>query len=114
VNAREKIQEEKLRNILNPRKAAREFKITVRFQQNPSPDFAKALERARHNRYFLEEGEGDFYRVYASFYPQDADELYRLFELVKDHETTTLFLNNKRIPYIYDLWLSLMWFYRGK
>jgi len=114
MTAKEKIQEEKLQNILNPRAANREFKITIRFQKHLSKNFERALELAKKNKYFMEEGEGDFYRAYASFYPADVEGLYQLFELVKDQETTKLFLNNKQIPYIHDLWLFLMWFYRIK
>ncbi len=114
MTTREKIQEEKLQNILNPKKANRDFKITVRFQKHLSRNFENALELAKRNRFFMEEGEGDSYRVYASFYPDEADDLHALFELVKDLETTSIYLNNKLIPYVQDLWLFLMWFYRVK
>ncbi len=114
MNARQLIEEEKLQNILNPRKANREFKITIRFQKHLSRNFAKALELARKNKYFMEEGEGDFYKAYASFYPSEVEDLFNLFELVKDRETTKIYLNNKAIPYIQDLWLFLLWFYRVK
>ena len=114
MNARQQIQEEKLQNILNPRQANKQFKITVRFQKHFSKNFEKALVLARKNKYFLEEGAGDSYKVYASFYPADVEELFNLFELVKGHETTKIYLNNKSIPYIQDLWLFLMWFYRVK
>jgi len=46
--------------------------------------------------------------------PEDVEELHALFELVKDMESTTIYLNNKMIPYIQDLWLFLMWFYNVK
>ena len=114
MDTRQQIQEEKLQNILNPRQTNKEFKITIRFQKHYSKNFEKALALARKNKYFLEEGTGDFYKAYASFYPADAEELFKLFELVKEHETTKIYLNNKSIPYIQDLWLFLMWFYRIK
>jgi hypothetical protein len=103
MDTRQQIQEEKLQNILNPRQANKEFKITVRFQKHYSKNFERAVALARKNKYFLEEGEGDFYKAYASFYPADVEELFSLFELVKES-----------IPYIQDLWLFLMWFYRVK
>ena len=112
MEAREIIQKEKLDNILNPRKSNRSFKITIRFQKQLTRNYEKALEMARRNPDFMEEGEGNFYKVYASYTPDNVDELYQLFELVKGAETTAIFLNNKRIPYIQDLWLFLMWFYR--
>ncbi|MBN2346300.1 MAG: hypothetical protein JXO51_07895 [Candidatus Aminicenantes bacterium] len=114
MDARSRIEEEKLQNILNPRKSNREFKITIRFQKHLSRNFEKALALARKNAHFMEEGEGDFYKAYASFHPQDVEGLFELFELVKDHETTKIFLNNKAIPYVQDLWLFLLWFYRVK
>jgi hypothetical protein len=114
MEARKKIQEEKLFNILNPRRANKEFKITLRFRKHPGRKYREALELARKNKYFLEEGEGDFYTVYVSFYPEDVEELHQIFDLVKDRETTRIYLNNKIIPYVQDLWLFLMWFYRIK
>lgn len=114
MDARKKIQEEKLYNILNPKKSNRDFKITIRFQKHLSKNYEKALELAKNNKYFLEEGAGDFYKVYVSFYPENVEDLYEIFELVKEHETTKIYLNNKLIPYIQDLWLFLMWFYRIK
>ncbi len=114
MDAKTKIQEEKLFNILNPRKANREFKITVRFQKHLTKKYESAVRLAKQNPYFLEEGEGDFYKIYVSFYPSDVEGLYELFELVKDQETTRIYLNNKLIPYIQDLWLFLMWFHRVK
>ena len=60
MDARQLIQEEKLQNILNPRKANKEFKITIRFQKHFSKNFEKALELARKNKYFMEEGDGRF------------------------------------------------------
>lgn len=112
MKAKEKIQQEKLFNILNPKKANKEFKITIRFQKHLTSRYREAVELAKKNKYFMDEGEGDFYKIYVSFYPQDVEELYRIFELVKEQETTKIYLNNKPIPYIQDLWLFLMWFYK--
>ncbi len=114
MDAKKKIEEEKLFNILNPKKSNREFKITLRFQKHLTKKYEIAVELAKKNPYFLEEGAGSFYKIYVSFYPQDVEALYEIFELVKDQETTKIYLNNKLIPYIQDLWLFLMWFYKIK
>ena len=111
---KKKIEEEKLFNILNPKKSNRDFKVTIRFQKHLTKKYEKAVDLAKKNKYFLEEGTGDFYKIYVSYYPQDVEELYKLFELVKDQETTKIYLNNKIIPFIQDLWLFLMWFYKVK
>ncbi len=114
MDARKKIQEEKLSNILSPKQANKEFKITLRFRKHLSKKYEKAVELAKANPHFLEEGEGDFYKIYVSFTPADVEKLFEIFELVKDQEYTRMYLNNKLIPYIQDLWLFLMWFYRVK
>jgi len=114
MDAMTKIQEEKLFNILNPKRANKEFKITLRFQKHLTKTYEKAVELAKKNKYFLAEGEGNFYKIYVSFYPEDVENLYEIFELVKDQKTTKVYLNNKLIPYIQDLWLFLMWFYKVK
>jgi len=114
MDAKNTIEEEKLANILNPKKANREFKITLRFRKHLTKKYEQAVELAKKNPYFLEEGEGDFYKIYVSFYPRDVEALYEIFELVKDQESTRIYLNNKLIPYIQDLWLFLMWFYKIK
>ena len=114
MNATTKIQEEKLFNILNPKRANKEFKITLRFQKHLTKSYEKAVKLAKKNKYFLDEGKGDFYKIYVSFYPEDVENLYEIFELVKDQKTTKIYLNNKLLPYIQDLWLFLMWFYKVK
>lgn len=116
MNAKKIIEEEKLINILHPPKVNREFKITIRFQKYPIKKVDQAFELAQKNPYFLVdgEGEGDSQKVYASFYPRDAQALHELFDLVGDRETTRLYLNNKLVPYVQELWLLLMWFYTIK
>lgn len=112
MDAKTKIQEEKLLNILNPKESNKEFKITIRFQKHLTRKYEEAVSLAKTNKYFMETGKGDFYKIYVSFYPEGVEELYKIFELVKDQETTKIYLNNKLIPYIQDLWLFLMWFYK--
>ena len=114
MDAKGMIEAEKLANILDPKKSNKEFKITIRFRKHLSRKYEKALELAKKNPYFMEEGEGDFKKIYVSFFPKDVDNLFEIFEYVKDQESTRIYLNNKIIPYIQDLWLFLMWFYRVK
>jgi len=114
MDAKKKIQEEKLFNILNPKRANKEFKITIRFQKQLTRKYEQAVELARKNKYYLEENTGHGQKIYVSFYPEDVEELFRIFELVKEQDTTRIYLNNKIIPYIQDLWLFLLWFYRIK
>lgn len=114
MDTKKTIEEEKLWNILNPKKSNRNFKITIRFQKHLSKNYEKALTIAKKNKSFMDQGKGDFYKVFVSFYPEDVEKLYQIFELVKNQETTKIYLNNKLIPYIQDLWLFLMWFYKIK
>ena len=50
----------------------------------------------------------------AVFTPADVEDLFALFTLVHDSETTEVLVNHKRLPYGHQLWLPLMWFYRIK
>jgi hypothetical protein len=114
MKAKELLIEDKLSNILYPKKTGNHFKVTIRFKKHLSKKYEEALALAKKNKYFMAEGEGNLYTVYASFLPEDVEDLHTLFELVKDMESTTIYLNNKMIPYIQDLWLFLMWFYKVK
>jgi hypothetical protein len=114
MDAKHQIQEEKLFNILNPKESNKEFKITIRFQKHLTAKYEKAAALAKENKYFMATGKGDFYKIYVSFFPEDVEALYDIFELVKEQETTKIYLNNKLIPFIQDLWLFLMWFHKIK
>ena len=108
----DKAEEEKLAEILHPSTKAKEFKITLVFGSRPSPDYEKAVELAKKNPDYSEEGSGEWVRHSATFTPAQADELFALFILVHEWDTTEVLVNHKRIPYAHQLWIPLMWFYR--
>lgn len=110
----DKAMEEKLADILYPSTNAREFTITLVFGYKPSPDYARAVDLAKRNPAYTEKGSGEWVRHSATFGPAQVDELFILFNLVHNWETTEVLVNHKRIPYGYQLWLPLMWFYRIK
>ena len=104
--------EEKLADILYPSTKAREFKITLVFQHKVSPDYEKAVDLAKRNPAYLEEGEGEWIRHSATFTRDQVDELFDLFNIVHEWEGTEVLVNHKKIPYGQQLWLPLMWYYR--
>lgn len=106
--------EEKLNSILQPSTQAPTFKITVEFGYKPSPHYKKAVQLAKRSPTYREEGEGEWIRHSATYTPSEVDELFALFTLVHQWETTEILVNHKRIPYAHQLWLPLMWFYRIK
>ena len=110
--ADDKATEEKLADILQPRTKAKEFKITLVFGYKISPEYARAVDLAKRNPAYTKEGTGEWVRHSATFAPGQADELFALFNLVHEWETTEVLVNHKRIPYAHQLWLPLMWFYR--
>ncbi len=112
MKVKEAMQKEKLENILNYKSGNNMFKITVVFRQDSSKEFQKAYAIAKTNKNFYEEGVGSYKKVYASFYPEDSKELHSLFSLVSDKSSTKILLNNKQLPYVHDLWMFLMWFYK--
>jgi len=106
--------EEKLAEILYPSTQAKSFKITLVFGYKISPNYKKAVELAKKNPTYKEEESGEWIRHSATYTPSEVDDLFELFNLVHDWETTEVLVNHKKIPYGHQLWLPLMWFYRIK
>lgn len=106
--------EEKLDSILHPSDLAKEFKITIEFGYKTSPNYEKAVDLARRNPTYSEEGEGEWIRHSATYIPEDVEDLFELFNLVHEWDKTDVLVNHKKIPYGHQLWLPLMWFYRVK
>ena len=106
--------EEKLADILYPSTKAREFKITLVFGHKMTSDYEKAVDLAKRNPTYREEGSGEWVRHSATYTPDEVEELFNLFNLVHEWEGTEVLVNHKRIPYGHQLWLPLMWFYRVK
>lgn len=104
--------EDKLADILYPSTKARKFRITLVFRYKISPDYEKAVNLARKNPAYTSEGDGEWIRHAATFTPDEADDLFALYNLVHEWEGTEVLVNHKRIPYGQQLWLPLMWFYR--
>lgn len=109
---KDKAQEEKLEDILYPRTKAKSFQITLVFGYKPSPVYEKAVDLAQRHPSYKSEGEGEWIRHFVTFTPEEVDDLFELFNLVHDWESTEVLVNHKRIPYGHQLWLPLMWFYR--
>jgi len=111
---KDEAREAKLDSILYPRNQAKEFKIALEFGYKISPNYEKAVDLAKRNPTYQEEGEGEWVRHSATYTPEDVDDLFELFNLVHDWENADVLINHKRIPYGHQLWLPLMWFYRIK
>jgi hypothetical protein len=104
--------QEKLEDILQPSAKAKTFRITIVFGCKMHPNYKKAVALAKRNPTYKEEGDGEWIRHSAVYTPEDVDDLFDLFNLVHDWDTTEVLVNHKRIPYGHQLWLPLMWFYR--
>jgi len=105
-------QEAKLESILQPGTTAKKFTITVVFGYKSSPQYQKAVEQARRNPSYHEEGEGEWIRHSATYGKEEVEDLFKLFNLVHEWDTTEILVNRKKIPYGHQLWLPLMWFNR--
>jgi hypothetical protein len=105
-------EREKLEEILQPSDKARAFKITIIFRRKLSPNYARAVELAKKNPAYREDGTDDSVRHSATYTPDEVDDLFDLFRLVHEWDDTEVLVNHKRLPYGHQLWLPLMWFYR--
>ncbi len=104
--------DEKLADILQPSSRAKAFKITLVFTCRLHPNYKKAVDLARRSPTYHEEGSGEFVRHSATFTTDEVEDLFELFQLVHDWDTTEVLVNHKPLPYGHQLWLPLMWFYR--
>ena len=105
---------ERLDDILHPSVNAKSFRVTVVFRHRFDPRYAQAVELAKRNPTYKEEGTGAWVRHSAVYTPETVEDLFELFNLVHEWETTEILINHKPIPYGHQLWLPLMWFYRIK
>jgi hypothetical protein len=110
--AKDQAMKEKLEDILYPSTEAKSFRVTIVFGYKMSDGYKKAVTLAKKNPTYKEEGEGEWVRHSVIFTPSEVDDLFELFNIVKEWETTEVLINHKRIPYGHQLWLPLMWFYR--
>lgn len=111
---KEEVQKEKLKAILQPSTQASIFKITIEFGYKSSPNYTKAVDLAKRNPTYREEGSGEWVRHSATYTPGDVEELFELFNIIHEWDSTEVLVNHKRLPYGHQLWLPLMWFYRIK
>ncbi|MGQ9617864.1 MAG: hypothetical protein ACUVUG_02760 [Candidatus Aminicenantia bacterium] len=109
----EKLKDERLKEIIDPNYKP-PFTITVSFGYEESENYSKAVEKASHCALYHERGDGKFKRHYAIYGTSEVEDLFELFNLVKDFKTLDVLICNKRIPYAVELWLFLIWFYRIK
>jgi len=109
---KQEAEEEKLQSILHPATTAKAFKIPLEFGHKSTLKYKKAVDLARRMPSYAEEGEGEWIRHSATFMPEDVEELFELFNLVHEWDSTEVLVNHKKIPYAHQLWLPLMWFYR--
>ena len=86
------------------------FSLSVEFSPFEGPDYARALELARGAAEFRDLGAPPTLRHRARFYPQDAEKLRSLFELVGRFDSTDVLVDDKPVPYARELWLPLVWF----
>ncbi len=102
--------EERLRHIFYP-KEKREVFVVIRFREENSEDFRRALSWARAWEKYWTEGEGKWRWHYLRFEKPQVKELKDFFDIVQNVEEMEVLIEGKRIPFGRDLWLPLLWFY---
>jgi hypothetical protein len=86
------------------------FSVSLEFPTFEGPQFTRALELARASAEYLEIRVGDQVRHRARFYPQQADRLRDLFEVVGSLDASEVLIDDRPVPYARELWLPLVWF----
>jgi hypothetical protein len=88
----------------------RPFSISLEFPPFPGPDYERALSLARAAAEYLEFEAGGRRRHRARFFPQDAQRLRDLFEIVGRFDACEVLIDDRPVPYARELWLPLVWF----
>ena len=87
----------------------RPFSFTLSFPRFDGPDYERALTLARASAEYRETGHGDAFRHRARFYPQQAEALRGLFEIVGRYDTAEVLVDDRPVPFARELWLPLLW-----
>jgi hypothetical protein len=87
----------------------RPFSFTLTFPRFEGPDYERAVALARVSAEYRETGQGDTFRHRARFYPDDADALRKLFEIVGRYDAAEVLVDDRPVPYARELWLPLLW-----
>lgn len=88
----------------------RPFSVSLEFPTFDGPGFARALELARSSDEYREVRVVDAVRHRARFYPQHAECLRDLFDIVGRFDATDVLIDDRPVPYARELWLPLVWF----
>ena len=88
-----------------------ETRITLVFEQNREDDLNEILHIAQNARFFSNTKDGSVTRYYATYLPEQANELFKLFEKVETNHRLQILINGKIRPYARNLWLPLLWFF---
>ena len=88
----------------------RPFSITLVFAGVPGPQADEAMALARGSAEYRETGSGGDRRHRARFWPGDAANLHRLFQIVGHVDGTEVLIDDRPVPYARELWLPLIWF----
>jgi hypothetical protein len=86
------------------------FSVSLEFPVFDGPGFERALALARASEEHLEIRQGPAVRHRARFYPQQAEQLRDLFEIVGGLDATEVLIDDRPVPYARELWLPLVWF----
>jgi hypothetical protein len=85
------------------------FSVSLEFSTFDGPNCARAMEMAKASAEFRELTHGESVRYRARFYPDNVRGLKELFEIVGQHDSTEVLIDDKPVPYARELWLPLLW-----
>ena len=104
-------QEARLHRILRPTHQ-QSLEISVEYTPLSPRESDPADALCRKAPHFAPNPSPHTGRIMAHFDRGHVQELFDLFECVKERPGTQIRVNHRPLPYGQDLWLFLMWFYR--
>jgi hypothetical protein len=88
----------------------KDLKITLVFENNNDKNFEEILTIAKKANFFSQQQMEFGTQYYASFLPEQANDLFDLYSKIEENHRLKILINGKIRPYARTLWLPLLWF----
>src|SRR5262245_10999040 len=105
--------QEVIQDILFPYKSTKDPVIAIQFgvPSKKEEDWKEAISFASAHNTYSKTVVGRLTKHRIEFKPDQAWEIYQMYQMLEKSPHLEIFINNQKLPYAAALWLPLLWFY---
>lgn len=102
-----------IQDILFPYLSKKEPAIAIQFgvSKNKEEEWREAISFASAHNSYSKTVVGKLTKHRIELKPEQAWEIYQLYQMLEKSPHLEIFINNQKLPYAATLWLPLLWFY---